>query len=297
MSTGMIATVGTFDGVHRGHRRVIDTLLEEGRRRRLAPLLITFSNHPLQVVAPQRAPGMLSTTEEKSRALAEFPLAVSMLTFDRELCGLSARKWMERLRDEYGVRALVIGYDNTFGCDGRKLRHEDFHTLGRETGIEIIDAPEIAGISSSAIRKSLLAGEPERAAEMLGYQYPLSGIVVEGKQLGRKLGFPTANISADAGKILPAEGVYAVAVEGIGEHPLPGVVNIGRRPSVESTASVSVECHLPGFSGDLYGRRLTLRFLSRLRDERRFSTLEELRSAIAADTERAVEIFRRQRSE
>lgn len=295
----MIATVGTFDGVHRGHREVIAALIEEGAARHLLPLLITFSNHPLQVVAPERAPGLLQTPEEKLRELSGCDVCVSMLSFDPELCSLTAEQWMRRLRDEFGVRAMVVGYDNTFGCDGRSLRHEDFHRIGREAGVEILDAPVLPGISSSAVRKAIMAGDVIAAAGMLGRRYELSGEVVAGKQLGRKLGFPTANLLVDSRKLLPAEGVYAVTVSGAAADGsvLPGVVNIGRRPSLDDGDHLSVECHIAGFSGDLYGRRLTLGFVERLRGEEHFADLESLRRQITADAARAEAIFRIHSSE
>ena len=287
MTTGTIATVGTFDGYHRGHRQVVATLLEEGRRRGLRPLLVTFSSHPLQTVAPERAPKMLDTVGEKMMRLRGCGAEVVLLDFNASLCSLTAEQWMRRLRDEYGVRAMVVGYDNTFGCDGRFLRHEDFAKIGESLGIKVIEAPELPGISSSTVRKAVLAGDVEGASRMLGRPYELRGEVVHGRALGRQLGFPTANLVTALEKAIPADGVYAVSVEGAEEGKrLPAVINIGRRPSVDNGAE-SIECHIPGFAGDLYGRELTVRFIARLRGEKKYPNLEVLREGIARDVAEA----------
>lgn len=284
-----IVTVGTFDGLHRGHLEVIATLEEAAAGLGLAPLLITFANHPLDVVAPARAPKLLMTPEEKEEALRALPVHSEMLRFDRALCSLTARQWLERLRDEYGARAIVVGYDNTFGSDGRFLTRHQLRDIADDLGLKWVDPPVLEGISSSHIRRTVAAGLLPEAAAMLGRPYTVHGRVIPGKQLGRRLGFPTANLSVDSCKLLPPPGVYAA------DALLPdgtvnrAVINIGRRPTVDDGNALSVEAHIIGYSGDLYGQVLTLRLLRRLRDERKFPDLEELKAAITADVASASE--------
>lgn len=279
-----VVTVGTFDGLHRGHREVIATLEETAVRLSLSPLLITFANHPLDVVAPTRAPKLLMTPEEKEEALALLPVCSEMRRFDRALCSLTARQWLERLRHEYGARAIVVGYDNTFGSDGRTLTRGQLRSIADDLGLQWVDPPVLEGISSSHIRRTVAGGLLPEAAAMLGRPYAIHGLVLPGKQLGRRIGFPTANLSVAPCKLLPAPGVYAADAELPGGSVRRAVINIGCRPTVDDGNDLSVEAHIIGYSGDLYGKTLTLRLLQRLRDERKFRNLEELKAAIAADT-------------
>lgn len=283
--TDTIATIGTFDGLHRGHHAVIEALTDAAHSRGLAPLIISFTNHPLDVVAPQRAPAMLMTEGEKRAALDALKVPYRLFTFDSTLCSMTAEEWMLDLRNSLNVKAIMLGYDNTFGRDGRTLSHSQYLDIGRRLGIDIIDAPIVEGISSSAIRHAIEGGLIGEATAMLGRPYSISGEVVHGKALGRKLGFPTANIAPDARKAIPKSGVYAVTVDGLPDgRRHPGVLNIGRRPTVDGElAPLSIECHILDWQGDLYGHRLTLTIHRRLRDERRFPTLAALREAIAAD--------------
>ncbi len=291
--TRRIVTVGTFDGVHRGHLAVIAALASEGEARGLAPLLVTFSNHPLEVVAPGRAPRMLMTVEEKREALCRTGIETVMMTFDRALCALTARQWMLRLRDEYAMDCMVVGYDNTFGSDGRGMDRRSLQKMGEDLGIMMIQAPELPGISSSAIRRALAEGDIAAANEMLGYRYALAGEVVHGRHLGTALGFPTANVSLPAEKALPLAGVYAAVASGLPDgKEYPAVVNIGRRPTVEADGKVFPEAHIIGYDGgDLYGCHLRLSLVKRIRAERRFDSLDGLKSAIAADVAAAGEII------
>ena len=291
--TRRIVTVGTFDGVHRGHLAVIGTLAREGAARGLAPLLITFSNHPLEVVAPRSAPQMLMTAEEKREALHSTGIDTVMLTFDRVLCALTARQWMLRLRDEYAMDCMVVGYDNTFGSDGRGMDRQSFLEIGEDLGTTMIQAIELPGISSSAIRRALAEGDLAAANEMLGYRYTLAGEVVHGQHLGTALGFPTANVSLPAEKALPLAGVYAAVASGLPDgKPYPAVVNVGRRPTVETDGKIVPEAHITGYEGgNLYGQQLRLSLVKRIRAEKRFDSLDSLKSAIAADVAAAVEII------
>ena len=290
--TRRIVTVGTFDGVHRGHLAVIGTLAREGAARGLAPLLITFSNHPLEVVEPGRAPQMLMTAEEKREALRRTGIETVMMTFDRGLCALTARQWMLRLRDEYAMGCMVVGYDNTFGSDGRGMNRQSFLEMGEDLGVTMIQAPELPGVSSSAIRRALAQGDIDAANEMLGYRYTLAGEVAHGRHLGTSLGFPTANVSLPVEKALPLAGVYAAVASIVPDgKEYPAVVNIGRRPTVEADGKIIPEAHIIGYDGgDLYGCQLRLSLVKRIRAERRFDSLDSLKSAIAADVAAAREI-------
>lgn len=282
------ATVGTFDGVHAGHRAVIRALKETASTRGLSPLVITFDRHPLEVIAPHRAPKRLMIPDEEIRRLRLFGVEVATVPFTRELMSLTAREWMVRMHTEMEADALVVGYDNTFGCDGIDMSVADYKETGRATGIEVVAAPVVPGVSSSAVRRALLDGNVEKAAEMLGEPYALEGEVVGGQRLGRTIGFPTANVSPDPCRLVPANGVYAAEATLPDGGRVPAVVNIGVRPTVAVGLAPTVEAHLIGWQGDLYGQGIVLRFAGRLRGERRFPSLEALKAQIAADTEAAI---------
>ena len=288
-----IATVGTFDGCHRGHRAVLDTLRREASARGLDPLVITFTNHPLEVVRPEAAPDMLQLPDDKKHDLQSFALPVLMLTFTPELCSLTAEQWMRRMRDDMHIKALVLGYDNTFGSDGRRLSHKDYIELGRRLGIEVIQAPRVGGCSSSAVRKALRAGDADGAAAILGHPYKLRGSVGEGDRIGRRLDAPTANLIPCKGLLIPADGVYAAMTEVPGEGCFRSVVNIGRRPSLDARFGndLRIETHLIDYTGNLYGRDIAIHFCHRLRGEIKFPDLEALRRAIAVDVEQTRRYF------
>lgn len=269
------AVTGTFDGVHRGHRFLIDTLKREAKLRGLQPLAITFSCHPLALIAPEKEPACLTTVDERIKHMG---VDVEVLDFDDNLRAMTAEEFLAMLRKKYGVTLFLLGFNNTIGSD--RLGAE--RLAGRTVcGVEVIaaDAHPALPVSSSAIRTALADGKITDANRMLGRPYALTGTVAHGKQLGRTIGFPTANIVTDSKVVIPAPGVYAGRVD---EHM--AVINIGRRPTVDlPDAPLSIEVHLLDFSGDLYGKTLTVEFIARLRDERKFGSLEELKDAIAAD--------------
>lgn len=275
-----VVTVGTFDGVHRGHLKVLDTLLDYSRSHDLAPLVITFDRHPLETVAPERAPGMLQSREERNEMLRHYGVEVEEVNFTPEISSLSAERWMEILRDRYRAVALVSGYDNKFGCDGRGMSGEDYVALGKKKGLDVVIAPELPGVCSSAIRKALREGDVEKAAELAGRPYCITGRVEEGRRLGRQLGFPTANLDVEPRRVLPAPGVYYGELDG-----MSAVVNIGDNPTVAYGNPVTVEAHVIDYSGDLYGRELPLVFLKRIREEKKFESLDILKQQIAKDVE------------
>lgn len=284
------ATVGTFDGVHRGHLAVIDALRREAAARDLRPMAFTFDRHPLSVVRPDRVPPLLTTPRRRDYLLRRAGVEPVEVEFTPELSHLTAARWLERLRREWNVSLMVVGYDNTFGCDGVGLSISDIMELGREAGIEVKEAPVVPGVSSSAIRKALMTGRVDTANDMLGRGYRLEGTVVPGEAVGRALGWPTANLQPVEGMCVPASGVYAahaVTSDGVMR---PAMVNIGVRPTLHDGRPATVEAHILDFSGDLYSKPLSLVFRKRLRDERNFPSIEALRGAIAADCD-ATRVF------
>lgn len=281
------ATVGTFDGVHRGHQLVLDTLRGRAETRGLTPVAITFDRHPLEVVAPARAPRMLESYADKiSRISAEGVMPVTV-RFTETVRNMRVVEWMERLKREFGVDYLLLGYDNTFGCDGLDMKLSDYIAIGETVGIEVEPASELRGVSSSAIRRALDRGDVEEAAGLLGRPYTLDGTVGHGLELGRKIGFPTANLMVPDNLLIPARGVYACVAVTYDGRRWPAMVNIGVRPSVGDFTEPTIEAHIMGFSGDLYGRTLRLEMMRRLRDEVKFPSLEALHDRLNADAEAA----------
>lgn len=283
------ATIGFFDGVHRGHRFLLEQVKEEAAGKGLCPSVITFPTHPRQVLQPDFHPQLLSTPAEKLHLLEEAGIAnCILLPFTAELSRLSAKEFMLLLRTDYNVRTLVIGYDHRFGHN-RLESFEDYVRYGQELDIDIVQAraytQENAKVSSSAIRELLSQGEVHTASRLLGYPYPLEGTVTDGYRVGRKIGFPTANLRVDHPlKLVPAEGVYAVKVEVEGQQHL-GMLNIGHRPTLNNGADRSIEVHILDFAGDIYRQNIRIEFLRFLRPETKFASIEELISQIEKDKE------------
>ncbi|MDE6009505.1 MAG: riboflavin biosynthesis protein RibF [Muribaculaceae bacterium] len=279
------AAVGTFDGVHLGHAEVLATVRREAEERGLTPLAITFDRHPLSLIAPERAPMAITSIERKEKLIKKSGITPVVLPFDEKMRETSAADWMKLLHDKYGVRLLVVGYDNTFGCDGVNLSIADYRKIGESLGMEVIEAPFVEGISSSAVRKRIAAGDIESTRSMLGRPFSLSGRVVEGNKLGRTIGFPTANIQASPGIILPGKGVYAARACLPDGKYVDAMVNIGVRPTIRRGNSPTVEAHLINWKGDLYGHVIRLEFYKRLRDEQQFNSIDALRRQLKKDLE------------
>lgn len=293
-SEARVASIGFFDGVHRGHLCLIEQLRDEAGRRGMGSLLVTFDRHPRTVLSPSQVPPLLTTLEEKERLLRETGVSeIAILPFTLELSRLSAREFMEQvLRRELGVEVLILGYDHAFGHGGGSL--DDYVRWGRETGIEVVRAHELSSlmVSSSKCRRLIEEGDVRGAAEMLGRFYTLSGEVVRGFHVGHELGFPTANLQVDAEKVMPRNGAYAVwATLADGERH-GGMLNIGTRPTIGNGETTSVEVNLLDYDGNLYDQRLTVEFVARLRDERRFDSRSELMSQLALDEAAARELLR-----
>lgn len=285
-----VVTTGTFDGFHVGHRAVADRVTALASERGLRPLAVTFTRHPLEVIAPERAPRLIADPAESRAMLRRAGLDVVTIPFNETSRSLTARDWLTLLRDKAGARVIVMGYDNTLGCDGRNLSRSDYADMAHELGLEAVTASEIDGASSSAVRKAVEAGDLQKAAALLGRPFSITGNVVKGRQIGRKLGFPTANISIGDRRVLPPPGVYAADVMLPDGTRYPAALNIGHDPSVAVDAPLSIEANIIGFSGDIYGKRIEVTPLAFLREERKFPTLEELKSAIRNDTEKALAI-------
>lgn len=280
-----VASIGFFDGVHRGHMCLIEQLRDEAQRRGMKSILVTFDCHPRTIVSPGHVPELLTTLEEKEQLLRHSGVdEIVILPFTLELSRLSASEFMARvLRDELNVRVLILGYDHAFGHGGGSLN--DYIRWGQETDIEVVRAHELddAMVSSSKCRRLLEQGDVEGARDMLGRLYTLGGDVVRGFHVGHELGFPTANLQPDANKLIPAHGAYAVwVVLADGSHH-GGMLNIGNRPTIGNGEAVSVEVNLFDYEGDLYGQRIIVEFVSRLRPEQRFATREELMAQLALD--------------
>ncbi len=292
-----VATIGFFDGVHRGHRFLLDHVIAEARADGLASMAVTFDRHPRQVLHSDYVPQALSTPDEKLQLLAATGIDyAAVLHFDRDMAACGARDFMrDILRDGLGVRRLVIGYDHRFGHN-RAEGFDDYVRYGSALGMTVEQAPALDAsgeqVSSSLVRRLLLAGEVERAASCLGRPYSVSGVVVGGYREGRRMGFPTANLDiAHLGQMLPAVGVYATQVCIAGEEkPLHGMTNIGRRPTF-GTHGVTVETYILDYAGDLYGRQMTLTFMSRLRGERPFGSPEGLAAQLSEDREAVRRFF------
>lgn len=292
---GTVITVGTFDGVHRGHWLVLEALRRRAGQARMPAVLVTFHPHPLQVVRPDEAPQLLTTPLEKKEILAESALDYAVFVpFTETLRRYPPERFVkEILIDRLRMKHLVIGYDHGFG----KGRSGDVNTLkgiGTKFGftVDVVGALRTDGdaISSTKIRNALHDGNVWEAARGLGRPYSLRGPVVKGDGRGRELGFPTANVQvSDPHKLLPKEGVYAVcATLRNGTHR--GVMHLGPRPTFKGSPP-SVEIHLFDFDDDLYGEEIRVEFCARIRPIHRFKDQDELVAAIRDDCDRAVDMF------
>ena len=281
----MIATTGFFDGVHLGHRLVIERLVSEARERGDESLVVTFWPHPRAVLQDgARELRLLTTLEEKKALLAGLGVdRIEVLDFSRRFAALTAEQYLrDILRDRFDVTTLLVGYDNRLGSD--RLTASALAALAQSLGIELLELPPYQDISSTRIRKALEDGDIASATAMLGYGYSLQGVVVAGNRLGRTIGFPTANMKLyEPLKLVPAHGVYAVDVEVLGQK-YRGMTNIGTRPTVGGTFS-TIETHILDFDEDIYGLPLRITFLRRIRDEVHFPSLDALRAQLEQDRE------------
>lgn len=285
---GVLATVGMFDGVHAGHRFLLDFISQEAARRNLSTQVITFTNHPLSIVRPEAAPKLLSSPEQKLDLILSNGIDdIVMLDFTPELQNLSAQQFIKLLRDNFGVTHLAMGFNNSFGND-RTLKFEDFQKIGKEAGIEIIPTPEYTDnnnkVSSSVIRRLINDGDVASASKLLGRKFSLTGKVVHGRNVGHTIGFPTANLAPEfPQQIIPAKGVYAGTVN-IDGTTYKTMVNIGVRPTFDSQdQTLSIEAYIDRFNGNLYDKTITINFTDRLRDEMKFNSIDQLKQQLSTD--------------
>jgi riboflavin kinase/FMN adenylyltransferase len=288
-----VVTTGTFDGVHQGHRQIIDRLKETARLSKGETVLLTFFPHPRMVLFPDRIIFLLNTQEEKIKLLEKAGIDhLIVQPFTREFSMLSSQEFItEILVNKLQTKKLIIGHDHHFGRN-REGGFEHLHQYGPQYGFDVeeISAQEVehVQVSSTRVRNALEQGDVRTAATYLGYQYTLSGTVIKGRQLGRTIGFPTANIQIDDPyKLVPADGVYAVRVERGNLH-FSGMLNIGIRPTIDEQLSRTVEVHLINFSGDLYGENLRITFVDKLREEQKFDGLDHLRLQLEKDKQAAL---------
>jgi riboflavin kinase/FMN adenylyltransferase len=276
---GSVVTIGTFDGIHPGHRALIDSLLAHGRRLGRPAMMLTFEPMPREYLAAANPPARLTSWRERWRVLQRTGLSyVLQLKFGEKLRGVSGEAFTKLLAEELRAAVVVIGHDFRFGRNGEAsapMLREAGQRLGFE--VDVVEPVLIDGerASSSSIRAALAAGDLDKAARLLGRPYSMVGRVVLGQQLGRNLGFPTANLRLGR-KRTPLQGIFAVRVHGIEGRPAaPGVASLGTRPTVGGTVPL-LEAHVFDFSGDLYGREIEVEFVSKLREELCFANLDEM---------------------
>ena len=286
------ATIGSFDGVHKGHLSMLGELRAAASGKGLPLMVVTFSCHPRQLFTPRCERFLLTTNDEKLKLLEEAGADICvLLDFNMDMAALSAERFMkEILHEQLGVKMLAVGYDHHFGkpCEGEGL--EQYKAYGSALGIEVFGTQPFVvndvAVSSSAVRRALSAGDVETAESLLGYRYNLCGVVEHGAALGRALGFPTANIAIDNPMMLiPADGVYEVVVTVDGKE-YQAVMNIGVKPTVATSGERTMEAHLIDYSGDLYGQLVKVEFVRRLRGEQVFDNINALRFQIEVDVAR-----------
>ena len=287
-----VATIGSFDGVHLGHRSMLEELRSHAVDAGLPLMAVTFARHPRLLFDGNCEPFLLTSNSQKV-ALLESAGAdiVTELDFDTLMAGMSAERFMkEILKERLGVKLLAIGYDHHFGkpCDGEGF--ECYAEYGKKLGIEVVKLSPFAvdgiAVSSSVVRRALVAGDLTLAYKALGHSYVLEGAVVHGAGIGRRIGFPTANVLlAEEMMLLPADGVYEVLFR-IGSACHNGVMNIGVKPTVDNNRVRTIEVYLLDFSGDIYGKSVSVELVRRLRGEQHFENIDALRSQIEKDVAR-----------
>lgn len=309
-----IVAVGMFDGVHIGHQFVLRELRRLGEQMGLRPVVVTFDRHPLALIRPEKVPGQLTSLDKKLELIRREGIDnVLVLEFDETLRRLTAAEFARKvLLPETNAKAVLIGYDNTFGSD-RLEGSGAYRDALAPLGLRVYDCAKSAGVdvSSSIVRQTIRAGQLTTAKTLMGRPYTFGGEVVHGKQLGRKIGFPTANI-ATGPALLPPPGVYAARVADSSVKSivgLPAMVNIGSAPTVnDSQSEISVEAHIiiPNQEiiseipdGDsltnvpFYGQHIELEPIGRLRDEKKFASVDELKAALKSDRQATLDLFNR----
>ena len=284
----MVVATGFFDGVHVGHRLVIQQLVEAAAVRGDESMVITFWPHPRNVLQKEaRSLRLLTTLAEKKAILHSLGVdRVEVLQFTKDFSALTTEEYLRLLMEKYDARTILLGYDNRMGCDASGA--DEVARAAESLGMEVVRTDMVPSergyaVSSTKIRERLEAGDVKEASSMLGYDYRMQGVVIAGNRLGRTIGFPTANMQLyEPLKLIPGNGVYFVKVRTL-ERELYGMCNIGCRPTVGLGNSRTIETNIFGFDENIYGLDLELTFLERIREERRFDSLDDLRKQLERD--------------
>jgi riboflavin kinase / FMN adenylyltransferase len=283
---GCAVTIGTFDGIHLGHQALLNRLCQQAAQQSRQSMLLTFEPMPREYLRPEQPPARLTSWRERWHILSHCGIDyMCVLRFGEWLRNLSGQDFASFLATHLHVHLVVVGHDFRFGRNGEATASAlaaSGSALG--FGVEVVQPVTLGGarISSSGVREALSRGEFELARSWLGRPYSMTGRVVRGNQLGRKLGFPTANLRTRRRRV-PVAGIFAVRVHGVSAHPLPGVASMGTRPTVTGGGEMLLEAHLFDFAGDLYGREIEVEFVSKLRDEEHFADLDALVSQMNKD--------------
>ena len=284
--------IGNFDGMHLGHQALLKRLIETAKSQRLKSAVMTFEPHPREFFTPAQAPSRLASLREKLELFAEAGVEyVYVCHFNQKFARVSAEVFMQEiLRNALNAKTILVGEDFRFGA-GRKGAVADFQSAG----FQLVNLQDVLldgkRVSSTAVREALVAGRLDEAAALLGRPYSTSGKVVHGDKLGRQLGYPTANVHMHHDRP-PLFGVYAVKLEGLGSTHLPGVANLGVRPTVKHDDRPKLEVHLFDFDQNIYGKHVRVHFLRKIRDEMKFADLDTLKLWIKADTQAARDYFK-----
>ena len=292
----MVVATGFFDGVHVGHRLVIEQLVNAAAVRGDESMVVTFWPHPRNVLQKEaRSLRLLTTLQEKKELLHGMGVDhVEVMPFTRDFSSLTTEDYLRLLIEKYNARTVLIGYDNRMGSNADGA--DQVARIAESLGLQVIRTdmvPSVEGyaVSSTKIRQQLEAGDVQSAAAMLGYEYTLHGVVVAGNRVGRTIGFPTANMQLyEPLKLVPGNGVYFVSVETVGRQ-LYGMCNIGHRPTVGSGNARTIETNIFGFDEDIYGLDIKLTFFAKIRDEVRFDSLEDLKTQLENDRETSLVIL------
>ena len=284
----MVEATGFFDGVHTGHRLVIKQLVEAAAVRGDESMVVTFWPHPRNVLQKEaRSLRLLTTLDQKKQQLLDLGVDhVEVLPFTKDFSTMTTEDYLRMLMENYGAKTILLGYDNRMGCDAKGA--DQVAAIASGLGLEVIRTEMVSSekgyaVSSTKIRQRLEEGDVREAASMLGYAYSLHGVVVAGNRLGRTIGFPTANMQLyEPLKLVPCNGVYSVEVETLGQRFL-GMCNIGCRPTISSGNARTIETHIFDFDEDIYGLDMKITFFERIREERRFDSLEELKRQLETD--------------
>ena len=292
----MVVATGFFDGVHVGHRLVIGQLVAAAAARGDESMVITFWPHPRNVLQKEaRSLRLLTTLTQKKQMLHELGVdRVEVLSFTKDFSAMTMEEYLRHIMKEYGATAILLGYDNRIGCDAADS--DQVARMAERLGLEVIRTemvPSEAGfaVSSTKIRERLEAGDIKEASKMLGYDYSMHGVVVSGNRLGRTIGFPTANMQLyEPLKLVPGNGVYFVKVNVL-DRVFYGMCNIGLRPTVGAGNARTIETNIFGFDEDIYGLDIEVTFISRIREERKFGSLEELKHQLESDRDTCLSLL------